>query len=572
MQQLNKLTNCSPFQRLRKALLFSRTNSVFARTNVSSPTPTPTSSSSSPLTAIPEEVFYMRPLPSSCIDWQSPKGRVLFAQALAAGTMECYFPLAAQFVTQGEPAYCGPATLAQVLNALNIDPGRVWKGPWRWYVDSMLDSCVSPKVMQTEGISLSSFVCLARCNGAAATFSRPPPFPSSNNVSTVFNPEHATDNSLSRFRETIRLSSRSPSGPFVVAAYARDALGQTGIGHYSPIGGFHEEEDMVLLLDVARFKYPPYWVGVKDLHRAMMSIDSATGLPRGYVTINRSASVPLVLFSFSGSASLRVGATGGIGNTGNGAGDSSSTSGNCIGQGQSIDSAKAHVLAAIELINKHGASSSVEGTKAAPLSDFEAVQIAVQSLLQRRADGSSSFQLFQPLIDPSSSSCGLSTCASSTPKSVATVAKCVTRLSREQVAAAARLLADIEMTPLLALIRQAVLSDMRSVSKDYKPDPEKEARNLSSSSTTLTAECDHGQLKCVRVEASHILTMLLLTFFSQGGGSSSSKSAVQSTEEGRRNVSKQLHTLVAASMSVASPLVAAEVKLLRNQVDVDVLS
>jgi hypothetical protein len=42
------------------------------------------------------------------------------------------------------------------------------------------------------------------------------------------------------------------------------------------------------------------------------------------------------------------------------------------------------------------------------------------------------------------------------------------------------------MTPLFALIRQAVLSDMRSVSKDYKPDLEKEARNLSSSSTTLT--------------------------------------------------------------------------------------
>ena len=57
----------------------------------------------------------------------------LFRDALACGTMECYFPLAAQFTTQADPAFCGLGTLAMVLNALNIDPGRVWKGPWRWY-------------------------------------------------------------------------------------------------------------------------------------------------------------------------------------------------------------------------------------------------------------------------------------------------------------------------------------------------------------------------------------------------------------------------------------------------------
>jgi len=516
----------------------------------------------------------MRPLPPSCVDWQSPKGRLLFAQALAAGTMECYFPLAAQFVTQGEPAYCGPATLAQVLNALNIDPGRVWKGPWRWYVDSMLDSCVSPKVMQTEGISLSSFVCLARCNGTAATFLRPPPLPNAFADSSFFESEPVTS-SLSKFRDALRISARSQSGPFVVAAYAREALGQTGIGHYSPIGGYHEELDMVLLLDVARFKYPPYWVSVKDLHKAMMSIDSATGLPRGYVTINRSASVPLVLFSFSGSASSRGGGGGG----GSGTTDlsSSTSSGNCIGQGQSIDSAKAHVLAAIDLINNHAASASGnnKANSSLSISDTEAVDIAVQSLLQRRSDGSSSFQLFQPMIDPSSSNCGSSTCASSMSSSVTTVAKCVTRLSREQVSAAARLLADIQLTPLFALIRRAVLSDNHSIHSASSSGGtllnSETGSSLSASTTTtatLTAECDHGQLTCVRVEASHILTMLLLTFFSQGNGPVQTSSTADSGVERRGNLSEQLHSIVAASMRVASPLVAAEVKLLRNQVDV----
>lgn len=42
--------------------------------------------------------------------------------------MECYFRLAEQFRTQDEPAFCGLSTLTMVLNALAVDPGRVWKG------------------------------------------------------------------------------------------------------------------------------------------------------------------------------------------------------------------------------------------------------------------------------------------------------------------------------------------------------------------------------------------------------------------------------------------------------------
>lgn len=31
----------------------------------------------------------------------------------------------------------------------------------------------------------------------------------------------------------------------------------TGDGHFSPVGGYHEGKDLVLILDTARFKYPP---------------------------------------------------------------------------------------------------------------------------------------------------------------------------------------------------------------------------------------------------------------------------------------------------------------------------
>lgn len=42
----------------------------------------------------------------------------------------------------------------------------------------------------------------------------------------------------------------------LVAGYSRRVLGQTGDGHFSPVGGFHRGRDLVLLMDVARFKCP----------------------------------------------------------------------------------------------------------------------------------------------------------------------------------------------------------------------------------------------------------------------------------------------------------------------------
>ncbi len=52
----------------------------------------------------------------------------MFQQAQAAGNMDAYFALAEQFATQSEPEYCGPGTLVVILNTLQVDPQRTWKG------------------------------------------------------------------------------------------------------------------------------------------------------------------------------------------------------------------------------------------------------------------------------------------------------------------------------------------------------------------------------------------------------------------------------------------------------------
>ena len=72
--------------------------------------------------------FHKRVLPSNLIALSSKEGKALFTEALHLGGMESFFPLSEQFITQSEPSYCAISSLAMVLNALNYDPKKIWKG------------------------------------------------------------------------------------------------------------------------------------------------------------------------------------------------------------------------------------------------------------------------------------------------------------------------------------------------------------------------------------------------------------------------------------------------------------
>jgi len=112
--------------------------------------------------------FYQRELPERLVSFSSREGKRRFLEAVGGGTAEGYFPLSEQFITQGEPAFCGPSCLAMVLNALRIDPNTTWKGGWRWYDEHTLAaSCCKPlHAITAEGITLDEFAALGRCQGA----------------------------------------------------------------------------------------------------------------------------------------------------------------------------------------------------------------------------------------------------------------------------------------------------------------------------------------------------------------------------------------------------------------------
>ncbi|HEU4410011.1 MAG TPA: phytochelatin synthase family protein [Polyangiaceae bacterium] len=214
--------------------------------------------------------FYRRPLPEPLLALDSPEGRSLFAEALGGGFLESYFPLAEQFQTQAEPSFCGLTSLVVVLNSLAVDPGRLWKGPWRWFGEEMLDCCVPLDEVRARGLTLDEFACLARCNGASSALRRP----------------SREGGGVDALRAAIVASATDRAAPRVVVSYARRALEQTGEGHFSPVAGYHPGRDLALVLDVARFKYPPHWVSVEALHRATTLVDPATGRSRGWVLLS----------------------------------------------------------------------------------------------------------------------------------------------------------------------------------------------------------------------------------------------------------------------------------------------
>jgi len=64
--------------------------------------------------------------------------------------------------------------------------------------------------------------------------------------------KQTNESTLEHFRECIKRGTTSDNLHMVVS-YDRRGVSQTGTGHFSPIGGYNEQRDMVLVLDVGSF-------------------------------------------------------------------------------------------------------------------------------------------------------------------------------------------------------------------------------------------------------------------------------------------------------------------------------
>jgi len=211
------------------------------------------------------------PLPAGLVDLQSAQGQQYFQESTARAA---FFPLAEQFVTQQTQSYCGVASLVMVLNNLPVaKPVSAAYAPFTVFTqddlfDDGTDAIIKPDHILHHGITLDQLGALAAHYGA--------------NARVV----HATADGLAQFRHDAAAALATP-GDYVLVNFVRVALQEVGYGHISPLGAYDAKSDRFLIMDVARYKYPPAWVKTADLYAALDTVDRGNnGATRGYVILS----------------------------------------------------------------------------------------------------------------------------------------------------------------------------------------------------------------------------------------------------------------------------------------------
>lgn len=200
------------------------------------------------------------PLPEQLIALDSAPGAAMLAEVGAGWHHDA---LSLHYVPQRSPKFCGPATIAIVLNALHGEPGR-------YDQDSVFTRRTEAVKRRDEVLQGGMGLAILRGYLAAHDVDAEACF--------------AADTSREGFTETLVPLLRE-ARVFVAANYHRPTLGQVGTGHISPLAAYHAPSDRFLVLDVSRHRYPPVWVRACDLFAAMRTVAGTHS--RGFVIARR---------------------------------------------------------------------------------------------------------------------------------------------------------------------------------------------------------------------------------------------------------------------------------------------
>ncbi len=187
-----------------------------------------------------------------------------------------YNSLMATFTTQERQTLCSVATGVSILNALPIErPVDPKYKPYAFftqanYFNDRVEAIVDRPTTLRIGQTLEQAAKVMAVHGAKTRH------------------YHAADSSAAEFRR-IAKRNMAEKNNFIAINYRRNYVGQPPGAHFSPLGAYDEATDSFLILDVARYKFPPVWVPAEDLFRAMNTMDSDSGKTRGFIVVSAPA-------------------------------------------------------------------------------------------------------------------------------------------------------------------------------------------------------------------------------------------------------------------------------------------
>jgi len=212
---------------------------------------------------------FMLPVPTGATALNSTKGFEMLLQATTNKT--AYMFNSQHLTTQANTTFCSIATAATILNALSFEVPI-----------EAADASYAPYAYWTQRSYLSMPCVNSQCGGGphGCTLAQ-----AASSISCVKGLStflvYGNETNLAGFREGVKNALGTP-GVQVAVNFLRSAVGQAGGGHFSVLGAFEPIADMMLIMDVARYKYPPTWVHTKDLFASVSSFDKSANNYRGF--------------------------------------------------------------------------------------------------------------------------------------------------------------------------------------------------------------------------------------------------------------------------------------------------
>ena len=231
------------------------------------------------------------------MEWGTPDGQ---QRLLQSRYKHDYLQLATHFQPQVNPLYCGVASSVIVLNSMRLADGNV---PSQQHLE-----VPRPEVLGGGNISYPAYSQLTFLNEATdkikprtvielkntdADASKIDPGLTLLDLKGILETysihvdlhyaDALPDVGVDRFRAAVKQAMQD-NDHYVLVNFNGKAYGAPTTGHISPVAAYHEATDSILILDVAGYKNPWYWVPVKQLYRAMHTKDKDNY--RGYLVVS----------------------------------------------------------------------------------------------------------------------------------------------------------------------------------------------------------------------------------------------------------------------------------------------